>query len=205
MMRKQGIGESLSFGSDVTALEDGAEDGGPQFPVPKGEPGYIFVTGGGHLDESLGKLIFGMPEHQSEAASATLKPKQLCFLLDVTRKLLFGIFEVMTPLTNLIDPTLNMENGKTANPAQIRVRVVLQIPPLDIGHPKIHDILDDEQLKKQSKLTRYQVQCLATLLSRAGRGPPSTPMGIHPVPRGPMMGTSVVSNFGISCSLFMDT
>ncbi len=140
-----------------------------------------------------------MPDHQSEAASMTLKPKQLCFLLDVTRRLLFGIFEVMTPVTNLIDPTLNMENGKTPNPAQIRVRVLLQVPPLDIGQYKIHEILGDEQLKKQSRLTRDQVQSLATLLSQSrGGGGPSPPVGIHPPPRGgPMMGNMMV------CILFI--
>ncbi len=137
-----------------------------------------------------------MPDHQAEAASMTLRPKQLCFLLDVTRRLLFGTFEVVTPLTNLIDPTLNMENGKTPNPAQIRVRIVLQVPPLDIGHPKIRKILDDEQLKKQSRLTRDQVQCLATIFSRAGGGASSS-MGIHPPPRGTIMANMMV------CVLFM--
>ncbi len=145
-----------------------------------------------------------MPDHQAEAASTTLKPKQLCFLLDVTRRLLFGIFEVMTPITNLIDPTLNMENGKTPNPAQIRVRVVLQVPPLDIGHPKIHETLDDEQLKKQSRLTRDQVQCLATLLSQPRGGGPSPPMGIRPPPRGPMMGNMMVCILFILSPLFVE-
>jgi len=143
------------------------EDDGPQFPVPNGLPGFLFVTGGHHLPECLGKLIFAMTEQQANAAKQHIVVGRVCFLLDITRSLLFGIFEITTNLRDRIDPTFCSDGGRdTPFPKQVRVRSVLEVPPISHDDPKLVEIVSCR--KKQGHLNRDQVQRIATLLALRG-------------------------------------
>jgi cleavage and polyadenylation specificity factor subunit 4 len=183
------LGTELKLG---TAADIDAELG-PQFPVPEGKPGFMFITGGPNLNECLGKLIFGMPKHQAEAASQSIEPGQFCFLLDMTRRLLFGIFEIVSPVENLIDPSFCRDGGReTPFPAQVRVRVVLEVPPVDCSLPDLQLILPEDTRKRQTRLNRDQVQRLATLVAGLGGALSFAP----PLPPPPTSSTGVKRDHG---------
>jgi hypothetical protein len=63
-----GVASQLQLDTkDAATLDRETESDAPvqNFPVPAGEQsGFLFVTGGGHLDEALRKFIFAMPQHQ---------------------------------------------------------------------------------------------------------------------------------------------
>jgi hypothetical protein len=63
-----GVASELKLDTkDAASLDRESESDAPMqnFPVPAGEQsGFLFVTGGGHLDEALRKFIFAMPQHQ---------------------------------------------------------------------------------------------------------------------------------------------
>jgi hypothetical protein len=60
-------------------------------------------------------MLFTHTNKQAAEASQQIAPGQVCFLLDITRGLLFGIFVTATGVTDKIDPTLFSENAKVRN------------------------------------------------------------------------------------------
>merc|ERR1739844_750730 len=83
-------------------------------------------------------------------------------------RLLFGIFEALTPARVNIEPTAFSKNPKATSspfPVQIRVRVSLECPPLDNNDPILNDILRTRVGGRIGPLTHAQTEALATLLA----------------------------------------
>ena len=102
------------------------------WPVMPG-PGFIFGCNSQTMDECLGRGILGLPAHMKHAAS-NIQPGSSIFLYNVTDRLLFGIFEALTPAKMNIEPRAFSKNPKAISspfPVQIRVRVSLECPPVE--------------------------------------------------------------------------
>ena len=130
-------------------------------------PGFIFGCSSDTMDECLGRGIFGLPAHMKMAAS-TIVPGATIFLFNVTDRLLFGIFEALTPATLNIVPTAFSKNPKATSspfPVQIRVRVSLECPPLEDTDPALQDILRSRGRGRIGALTHAQTSAVATLLA----------------------------------------
>lgn len=136
------------------------------WPVMPG-PGFIFGCNSQTMDECLGRGIFGLPAHMRHVASG-IKPGSSIFLFNVTDRLLFGIFEAVTPATMNIEPRAFSKNPKATSspfPVQIRVRVSLECPPLEDTDPLVNDILRTRVGGRIGPLTNAQTEALATLLA----------------------------------------
>jgi hypothetical protein len=86
----------------------------------------------------------------------------------VTDRLIFGIFEAVTPATLNIEPRAFSKNPKATSspfPVQIRVRVSLECPPLEDTDPLVNDILRTRVGGRIGPLTNAQSEALATLLA----------------------------------------
>ncbi|CAM9148497.1 unnamed protein product [Chrysoparadoxa australica] len=144
------------------------QDVGPQFPVAAGRNGVVITTQRRWLDESLGKLVFGMMERDAQALGAAgkeLRAGDPVFLMDVDQRLVFGIFEAATPITPRLDPGLCSGGpGATPIPHQVRVRVALEAAPAALQDPAVVDILPPSPTPVN--ITAEQSQCLATLMAR---------------------------------------
>ena len=119
------------------------------------------------MDECLGRGIFGLPAHMKLAASCIV-PGSTIFLFNVTDRLLFGIFEALTPATMNIVPTAFSKNPKATSspfPVQIRVRVSLECPPLEDTDPALNDILRSRGRGRIGALTHAQTSAVASLLA----------------------------------------
>jgi cleavage and polyadenylation specificity factor subunit 4 len=66
------------------------------WPIVPG-PGFIFGCSSDTMDECLGRGLFGLPAHMKMAAANSIVPGSTIFLFNVTDRLLFGIFEALTP------------------------------------------------------------------------------------------------------------
>jgi hypothetical protein len=135
----------------------------PVFPGP----GYIFGCSEDTMDECLGRGIFGLPAHMKSSAKC-IQPGATIFLFNVTDRLLFGIFEALTPATLNIEPTAFSKNPKATSspfPVQIRVRVSLECPPLEDTDPIFNDILRARGQVRSGPLTHAQTEAVATLLA----------------------------------------
>eukprot|EP00979_Chaetoceros_neogracilis_P000673 scaffold162_cov267-Chaetoceros_neogracile.AAC.23 len=138
----------------------------PSWPVMPG-PGFIFGCNSQTMDECLGRGIFGLPAHMKHVASG-IKPGSSIFLYNVTDRLIFGIFEAVTPATLNIEPRAFSKNPKATSspfPVQIRVRVSLECPPLEDTDPLVNDILRTRVGGRIGPLTNAQSEALATLLA----------------------------------------
>jgi hypothetical protein len=90
-------------------------------------------------------------------------------LFNVTDRLLFGVFEALTPAELNIVPTAFSKNLKATSspfPVQIRVRVGLECPPLEDTDPILNDILRSRGSGRIGPLTFAQSQAIATLLAQ---------------------------------------
>lgn len=119
------------------------------------------------MDECLGRGVFGLPAHMKTAASC-IKPGASIFLFNVTDRLLFGIFEALTPAIMNIEPTAFSKNPKAASspfPVQIRVRISLECPPLEDTDPIFCGILRSRGSGRIGALTHSQSEAVATLLA----------------------------------------
>jgi cleavage and polyadenylation specificity factor subunit 4 len=106
--------------------ENNVELSWPIFPGP----GFIFGCSSDTMDECLGRGMFGLPAHMKMAA-AIIVPGSTIFLFNVTDRLLFGIFEALTPAMMNIEPAAFSKNPKATTspfPVQVRVRVGLECP-----------------------------------------------------------------------------
>lgn len=132
-------------------------------------PGFIFGCSSDTMDECLGRGLFGLPAHMKPAASQIV-PGSTIFLFNVTDRLLFGIFEALTPAALNLEPTAFSKNPKaTASPfpVQIRVRVGLECPPLEDTDPILNDILRSRGSGGRiGPLTFAQSQAIATMLAQ---------------------------------------
>lgn len=136
------------------------------WPVMPG-PGFIFGCNSQTMDECLGRGIFGLPEHMKHVAQG-IQPGSTIFLFNVTDRLLFGIFEALTPATMNIEPRAFSKNPKATTspfPVQIRVRVALECPPLEDDDPLLKDILRTRTGGRIGPLTHAQSEAVATLLA----------------------------------------
>ena len=89
-------------------------------------------------------------------------------MFNVTDRLLFGIFEALTPATMNIEPRAFSKNPKATTspfPVQIRVRVGLECPPLEDDDPLLKDILRTRTGGRIGPLTHAQSEAVATLLA----------------------------------------
>jgi len=119
------------------------------------------------MDETLGRGIFGLPAHMKGAASS-IKPGASIFLFNVTDRLLFGIFESLTPALMNIEPTAFSKNPNAMSspfPVQIRVRISLECPPLEDTDPIFCGILRSRGSGRIGPLTHAQSEAVATLLA----------------------------------------
>mmetsp|Transcript_55 Transcript_55/g.121 ORF Transcript_55/g.121 Transcript_55/m.121 type:complete len:670 (+) Transcript_55:256-2265(+) len=137
------------------------------WPVMPG-PGFIFGCSSDTMDECLGRGILGMPMHMKGAAQSIV-PGTSVFLFNVTDRLLFGIFEALTPARVNIEPTAFSKNPKATSspfPVQVRVRVSLECPPLEDTDPVLNDILRSRgKSGRIGGLTFAQTEAIATLLA----------------------------------------
>jgi hypothetical protein len=137
------------------------------WPVMPG-PGFIFGCSSDTMDECLGRGIFGMPMHMKGAAQ-WIVPGSSVFLFNVTDRLLFGIFEALTPARVNIEPTAFSKNPKATSspfPVQVRVRVSLECPPLEDTDPILNDILRSRgKSGRIGSLTFAQTEAIASLLA----------------------------------------
>mmetsp|Transcript_16216 Transcript_16216/g.24031 ORF Transcript_16216/g.24031 Transcript_16216/m.24031 type:complete len:643 (-) Transcript_16216:493-2421(-) len=130
-------------------------------------PGFIFGCNSQTMDECLGRGVLGLPAHMKRAASG-IKPGSSIFLFNVTDRLLFGIFEALTPAMMNIEPTAFSKNPKATTspfPVQIRVRVSLECPPLEDTDPVLNDILRTRVGGRIGPLTHAQAEAVASLLA----------------------------------------
>jgi cleavage and polyadenylation specificity factor subunit 4 len=130
-------------------------------------PGFIFGCSSDTMDECLGRGILGLPAHM-RAAAASIVPGATVFLFNVTDRLLFGIFEALTPAIMNIEPTAFSKNPKATSspfPVQIRVRVSLECPPLEDTDPLLNDILRSRGRGRIGALTHAQTEAVASLLA----------------------------------------
>ena len=136
------------------------------WPVMPG-PGFIFGCNSQTMDECLGRGILGLPAHMKHPASG-IKPGTSIFLYNVTDRLMFGIFEALTPATMNIEPRAFSKNPKATSspfPVQIRIRVSLECPPLEDTDPLLNDILRTRVGGRIGPLTHAQTEALASLLA----------------------------------------
>jgi hypothetical protein len=136
------------------------------WPIMPG-PGYIFGCSSDTMDECLGLGIFGLPAHMQESASA-IDVGTTIFLFNVTDRLLFGIFEALTPAIMNISPTAFSKNPKATTspfPVQVRVRISLECPPLEDTDPVLNDILRARGHGRIGPLSYAQSEAVATLLA----------------------------------------
>lgn len=137
------------------------------WPVMPG-PGYIFGCSSDTMDECLGRGIFGVPAHMASTA-AVIAPGSAIFLFNVTDRLVFGIFEALTPATTNIEPSAFSRNPNATSspfPVQIRVRIALECPPLEDTDPLFNDILRSRGRGRIGPLTYAQTEAIATLLAQ---------------------------------------
>ena len=136
------------------------------WPIMPG-PGYIFGCSSDTMDECLGLGIFGLPAHMQASASG-IDVGTTIFLFNVTDRLLFGIFEALTPAIMNISPTAFSKNPKATTspfPVQVRVRISLECPPLEDTDPVLNDILRARGHGRIGPLTYAQSEAIATLLA----------------------------------------
>jgi hypothetical protein len=136
------------------------------WPVLPG-PGFIFGCSSDTMDECLGRGLLGMPAHMQGAAQ-WIVPGSSVFLFNVTDRLLFGIFEALTPAAMNIEPTAFSKNPKATSspfPVQVRVRVSLECPPLEDTDPILNDILRSRGKSRIGPLTFAQTEAIASLLA----------------------------------------
>lgn len=136
------------------------------WPVMPG-PGFIFGCSSDTMDECLGRGIFGLPAHM-KAAAQWIVPGSCIFLFNVTDRLLFGIFECLTPAIMNMEPTAFSKNPKATSspfPVQIRVRVSLECPPLEDTDPVLNDVLRSRGSGRIGALTFAQTEAIASLLA----------------------------------------
>jgi Development and cell death domain len=164
--------ESWSGEKDPPAPENILTDfraPGPEemaWPVTMGS-GFIFGCSSDTMDECLGRGIFGLPAHMRSAASVIV-PGSTIFLFNVTDRLLFGIFEALTPALMNIEQAAFSKNPKAASspfPLQIRVRVSLECPPLEDTDAALSDILRSRGQGRIGALTFAQTEAVASLLA----------------------------------------
>jgi hypothetical protein len=81
-----GVASQLKLDTkDAAALDRESDAPQNNFPIPTGEQsGFLFVTGGGHLDEALRKFIFAMPQHQVCSAYMNIHALLWYFTLRLT-------------------------------------------------------------------------------------------------------------------------
>ena len=136
------------------------------WPVLPG-PGFIFGCSSDTMDECLGRGLLGLPAHM-KAAAQWVVPGSTVFLFNVTDRLLFGIFEALTPATMNLEPTAFSKNPNAKEspfPVQIRVRVGLECPPLEDTDPILNDILRSRGRGRIGPLTFAQTEAIASLLA----------------------------------------
>jgi hypothetical protein len=103
-----------------------------------------------------------------KASASIIEAGATIFLFNVTDRLLFGIFEALTPATMNIEATTFSKNPKATSspfPVQIRVRISLECPPLVDTDPVLSDILRSRGWGRIGPLTHAQTEAVATLLA----------------------------------------
>ncbi|GKY96075.1 hypothetical protein MPSEU_000567700 [Mayamaea pseudoterrestris] len=136
------------------------------WPVNPG-PGFIFGCSADTMDECLGRGIFGLPAHMKNAA-AFIVPGSTIFLFNVTDRLLFGIFEALTPALDNIAPAAFSKNSSATTsplPVQVRVRVSLECPPLEDTDEILNDVLRSRGTSRIGPVTHAQTEAIASLLA----------------------------------------
>lgn len=129
--------------------------------------GFIFGCSSDTMDECLGRGLFGLPAHM-KASAEWLVPGSTIFLFNVTDRLLFGIFEALTPAIMNLEPTAFSKNPNAKEspfPVQVRVRVGLECPPLEDNDPILNDILRSRGTGRIGPLTFAQTEAVASLLA----------------------------------------
>lgn len=98
-----------------------------------------------------------------------LLPGATIFLFNISDGLLFGIFEAVSKAEDNLDPKLFSKNPNALTspfPVQLKVRVVLECPPLEGSDVMLKQLLRDRGGKpKIGPLTFAQCKALANLVS----------------------------------------
>lgn len=130
-------------------------------------PGFIFGCNSQTMDECLGRGLFGLPAHMKIAASG-IQAGSSIFLYNVSERLIFGIFEALTPATMNIEPKAFSKNPKAQTspfPVQIRVRIALECPPVHDDDPAVNDVLRARIGGRIGPLTFAQSEALASFIA----------------------------------------
>jgi cleavage and polyadenylation specificity factor subunit 4 len=132
------------------------------------QPGFIFGCSSDTMDECLGRGIFGMPKDMWASAQHAIAPGSTIFLFNVTDRLLFGIFEALTPARMNIEARAFSKNPNATSspfPVQVRVRVSLECPPLEDTDEYLNDILRSRGKSRIGPLTFAQTEAIASLMA----------------------------------------
>ncbi|MCO5575584.1 hypothetical protein L7F22_029386 [Adiantum nelumboides] len=137
--------------------------------VQKDFAGHIFVCSSSTIPD-LERMIFGLPARYEETVRCIRKGMPL-FLFNYTKRLLYGIFEAASDGGFNIDPyaweNTDLPRGRYGHPvsrypAQVRVRIREEGPPLD--EPTFRPVLEHvDGPKFRLDLTTQQVQQLLHL------------------------------------------
>lgn len=107
--------------------------------------------------------------HYLQIAASGIQPGSSIFLYHVSERLIFGIFEALTPAQMNIEPKAFSKNPKAQTspfPVQIRVRISLECPPVHDDDPVVNDILRSRVGGRIGPLTFAQSEALATLIAQ---------------------------------------
>ncbi|RQM26065.1 hypothetical protein B5M09_005607 [Aphanomyces astaci] len=98
-------------------------------------PGYVFACNGATIDESFGRMLFGLAKDQEQVAVKNVQVGTPLFLLNMSDRHVLGMFEATSSVGMNIIPnafTAGMPPGTTATPfpVQVRFRFVFDAPPM---------------------------------------------------------------------------
>ncbi|ETW07878.1 hypothetical protein H310_02294 [Aphanomyces invadans] len=97
-------------------------------------PGYVFACNGATIDESFGRMLFGLAKDQEQVAMKNVQVGTPLFLLNMSNRHVLGMFEAVTPVGMNIVPnafTAGLPPGTmTPFPVQVRFQFAFDAPPL---------------------------------------------------------------------------
>ncbi|DAZ96469.1 TPA: hypothetical protein N0F65_006515 [Lagenidium giganteum] len=129
---------------------------GPGFgpPGPAGRfkvamPGFVFACNNSTIDETFGRMVFGLAKDQEQLATKHVVPGTPLFLLNMSDRHLLGVFEAVTPAVANMVPGAFCHAPHTPSPLPIHTRfvVMLNAPPVAVADPTIKAIVGDRGIR----------------------------------------------------------
>lgn len=158
--------------------------GQAHFPLLPG-PGFMFGCNQHTMEECMSRSLFGLPINMDEPARRVVHPGTTLFLFNMSDKSILGVFEATSPIGHNLEPDAwargddGLAGGyggmESPFPVQVRVRPILEAPPVSESDPEVKAILGGGRNKNRiGPLSQQQCQDLADLMAqRAGVDPSS--------------------------------